>query len=119
MRGLWSPRRMSRWTAEASREENARRHRDPGGGGRGPLRSFFPIANRMITSPGHGPAFRPPVAAASMILVNSCDITAPVDQDHERAAETGKIFTRTMIGYPFAELVSYLWRSTTGVLYVR
>jgi hypothetical protein len=30
-----------------------------------------------------------------------------------------KIFTPTMIGYPFAELVSYLWRDTTGESYVR
>src|SRR5258708_16133168 len=51
MRGLWSPRRMSGRTAEASWEENARRHRDHGGAGRGLLRSFSPIANRMITFP--------------------------------------------------------------------
>jgi len=42
---------MSGRTAEASREENARRHRDHGGAGRGLLRSFSPIANRMITFP--------------------------------------------------------------------
>ena len=59
--------------------------------------------------------YRMPVAPGVAPFVASPSLSANLDP----IRGPGEFFTLTMIGFPFAELVSYLWRGRAGAPYVR